>query len=183
MPSSLLAIYCCGTLLVLHITRLFRWYRLSHDLYSTARVTKWVCLISPKCWRTERRERTKIQHSDDHRPYLDCIPQCKSIPALFTEFRCLVNGGDYHQNTKPRDLAELVSKLPQETAKGKLHFLHKSSFRILTAKVDILTFQWQKSSREASDLPLLLFLSGMCIYPGVLLYSGSEQPPFSATLV
>ena len=39
------------------------------------------------------------------------------------EFKCPVNG-DYHQNTKPRDLAELISKLPQETAKGKLHCLH-----------------------------------------------------------
>lgn len=90
----------------------------------------------------------------------------------------------YHQNTKPRDLAEHVTKLPWESTKGKLHFLHNNNNTPYNSysQCGCFVFQWQHTSQKEFDLPVFLFPSGMCIYPGVLLYSGSEQP-LSVTLV
>lgn len=52
----------------------------------------------------------------------------------------------YHQNTKPRDLRELVTKLPCETAKGKLHFLQKVTKYLTTLVLlyscESFAFQW-----------------------------------------
>lgn len=40
---------------------------------------------------------------------------------------CVEKRLHYHQDTKPRDLAEHVTKLPRETVKPKPHFLHKNN--------------------------------------------------------
>lgn len=75
------------------------------------------------------------------------------------------------QDTKLSDFAQHVAKLPCVTAKANPQN-KQTDFIIYTVSVDILHFTDIFSILlDASDLPVFLILSGMCIYPGVLLYS------------
>lgn len=92
----------------------------------------------------------------------------------------------YHQDTKSSDFAQHVAKLPCETAKANPQQQYtanppqtkQTELIIYTVSVDILHFtDIFYILQDELDLPVFLIPYGMCIYPGVPLYSSIVSGP------